>query len=72
MHRVCACGLRYVSTRLICSNVDEHPLVKYSAPASEELAQLDSDGDNEDDDDDRTVVNPKVLAHVDLAKTVRE
>ena len=72
MHRECACGPWYVSTHLICSNADEVPLAKYSAPASEELAQQDSDGDDEDDDEDGTVAGPKVLAHVDLAKTVRK
>ena len=41
------------------------------APENDELPTLsnEDDGDDDDDDDD-AVAGPKIMAHVDLAKTV--
>ena len=39
------------------------------APENDELPTLGNEDDGDDDDDD-TVAGPKIMAHVDLAKTV--
>ena len=69
----------YPYIHLVSYNADEVPLVNCPGRASEDdgdaaaaAADDDDNDDDDDDDDDETVAGPKVLAHVDLAKTVRE
>ena len=42
------------------------------APENDELPTLsnEDDGDNDDNDNNDAVAGPKIMAHVDLAKTV--
>ena len=58
----------------ICYNADKIQFVNCPGPAEEEDAVVTTADDNDDDDDkfEETVAGPKVLAHVDLAKTICE
>jgi hypothetical protein len=63
----------YPHIHLVSYNADEVPLVNCPGPASEDDGDdAAAAADDDDDDDDETVAGPKVLAYVDLAKTVRE